>query len=123
MRAVPKLLVDLAAAPSILGPALGTWCGGLGRAGFGRARFRLARFALAPVALPAIEDDPDVRVIPEAIDEIVVQAGVLARHDEQMTGHAHLSLVSQGSDRAQCANRRSRCICGATVPNSGISRC
>lgn len=41
--------------------------------------------------LATIENDPDVRVVLEAIDEIVVERGVAAGDDEEVTGLAHIA--------------------------------
>jgi hypothetical protein len=87
VRPNPELEVDLATAtaigPAAIGAIVGRWP--------------------APLSLAAVQDDLDVGVVSESFEQVLVEAHIAARDEEQMSGHAsldHRSGLSVSSCRS-----------------------
>ena len=56
------------------------------------------------LSVPAVEDDFDVSIVPEPIDQILVEASIVARDEEQVSSHGALGQPSDVRFRACVAH-------------------
>jgi len=70
------------------------------------------------LSAPAVEDYFDVPVVSESLQQVLVQAGFVARNEKQMSGHwlvyclstlgmtGHFFLAKSRSEHLECHSRR-----------------
>ena len=91
MRAELKLEIELAPRPPVASPAIALRVSG-------------AVHPTSALSVPAIEDDFDVSIVPEPFDQILVEASIVARDEEQVSSHGALGLPSDVRFRARVAH-------------------
>ena len=69
-----QLDIELATRPTVAAPAIAGRVPGTGR-------------PASAITVPAIEDDFDVSIVPEPFDQILVEASIVARDEEQVSSH------------------------------------
>jgi len=72
----------------------------------------------ASLSTPTVEDHFDVPVVSESLQQVLVQAGFVARNQKQMSGHwlvyclstlsmaGHFFLAKSRSEHLECQSRR-----------------
>ncbi len=91
MRSNLELEIELATRAAVAAPALVARLSGVVR-------------PTAALSLPAIEDDFDVSIVPKPFDQILVEASILARDEEQVSSHGALGQPSDVRFRAYVAH-------------------
>ena len=91
MRPDLELEIELATRPAVAPPAI-------------TARVRGAVGPASALSLPAIEDDFDVSIVPKPFDQILVEASIVARDEEQVSSHGALGQPSDMRFRACVAH-------------------
>jgi hypothetical protein len=91
VRADLKLEIELAPRPAVAAPALAVRVSGAVR-------------PTSALSVPAIEDDFDVSIVPKPFDQILVEASIVARDEEQVSSHGALGQPSEVRFRACAAH-------------------